>query len=105
MITRTLRSNPVAALGNPLDLNTADNWLHLGSAVVGLVIAVLPARKVVQLDEDLVSRDMVSASTPEPVVDREDRGDPDRADLTCARLVAQLASSGRVTPGTGTQRA
>ena len=72
MITRTLRSNPVAALGNPLDLNTADNWLHLGSAVVGLVIAVLPARKVVQLDEDLVSRDMVSASTPEPVVDRED---------------------------------
>jgi hypothetical protein len=71
-VTRILTTNPVAALGNPLDLNTADNWLHLGSAVVGLVIAVLPARKVVQLDEDLASRDTVSASTPEPVVDRAD---------------------------------
>jgi hypothetical protein len=25
-------------------LNTADNWFHLASALVGLVIAVLPAR-------------------------------------------------------------
>jgi hypothetical protein len=27
-----------------LDLNWADNWLHLASAVVGLVIALLPVR-------------------------------------------------------------
>ncbi len=29
---------------NILSLNTADNWFHLASALVGLVIAVLPAR-------------------------------------------------------------
>ena len=29
---------------NFLSLNTADNWFHLASALVGLVIAVLPAR-------------------------------------------------------------
>jgi hypothetical protein len=30
---------------NILSLNTADNWFHLASAVVGLVIAVLPPRR------------------------------------------------------------
>lgn len=30
---------------NYLNINDADNWLHLGSAVVGLLIAVWPARK------------------------------------------------------------
>ena len=30
---------------NILSLNTADNWFHLSSAVVGLVIAVLPPRR------------------------------------------------------------
>ena len=30
---------------NFLSLNTADNWFHLASALVGLVIAVLPARR------------------------------------------------------------
>lgn len=29
---------------NYLSLNTADNWFHLGSALVGLVIAALPPR-------------------------------------------------------------
>lgn len=28
---------------NILSMNTADNWFHLGSALTGLVIAVLPA--------------------------------------------------------------
>ena len=36
------------AVGNPainfLNINTADNWLHAGSALVGLLIAVWPAR-------------------------------------------------------------
>jgi hypothetical protein len=45
MITGALTTNPVSGAGNPLNLNTADNWLHFGSAVVGLLIAVLPARK------------------------------------------------------------
>ncbi len=30
---------------NFLSLNSADNWFHLGSAIVGLVIAVLPPRR------------------------------------------------------------
>lgn len=30
---------------NLLSMNTADNWFHLGSALTGLVIAVLPARR------------------------------------------------------------
>ncbi|WP_081916001.1 DUF4383 domain-containing protein [Saccharothrix sp. NRRL B-16314] len=38
-------SNPVSGLGNPLALNSNDNWLHLGLAAVGLLIAVLPARR------------------------------------------------------------
>ncbi|SDY43204.1 protein of unknown function [Amycolatopsis xylanica] len=52
MITGALSSNPVSAAGNPLDLNTADNWLHLGLAVLGLVIAMLPARKQVLIEEE-----------------------------------------------------
>ncbi|WP_370948898.1 DUF4383 domain-containing protein [Amycolatopsis sp. cg5] len=52
MITGALSSNPVSAVGNPLDLNTADNWLHLGLAVLGLVIAMLPARKQVLIEEE-----------------------------------------------------
>ncbi|QFZ22258.1 DUF4383 domain-containing protein [Saccharothrix syringae] len=45
-------NNPVQGLGNPLALNTNDNWLHLGLAAAGLLIAVLPARrKVVVPDE------------------------------------------------------
>ena len=30
---------------NVLNINEADNWLHLGSALAGLLIAVWPARK------------------------------------------------------------
>jgi hypothetical protein len=31
--------------GNVLSLNEADNWLHLGFVVIGLVIALLPVRR------------------------------------------------------------
>jgi hypothetical protein len=34
--------NVVARYGNPLNLNGADNWLHVVTAAVGLVIALLP---------------------------------------------------------------
>ncbi|WP_019819181.1 DUF4383 domain-containing protein, partial [Saccharomonospora saliphila] len=47
-ITGVFASNPVSGLGNPLAINTADNWLHLGTALAGLLIAVMPARKVVE---------------------------------------------------------
>ncbi|WP_236794880.1 DUF4383 domain-containing protein [Amycolatopsis sp. GM8] len=45
MITGLITSNPLSGWGNPLNLNDNDNWLHLGTAVVGLIIAILPARK------------------------------------------------------------
>ncbi|CAM2887483.1 DUF4383 domain-containing protein [Saccharomonospora xinjiangensis] len=46
-ITGVFAENPVEGLGNPFALNTADNWLHLGTALLGLVLAVMPARKKV----------------------------------------------------------
>ncbi|NUT97816.1 MAG: DUF4383 domain-containing protein [Saccharothrix sp.] len=46
--------NPVERLGNPLALNTNDNWLHLGLALVGLLIAVMPARRKVVVPEQEV---------------------------------------------------
>lgn len=49
MITGVVSTNPVSNLGNPLNLNDADNWLHLVTAVVGLIIAIAPARKVVHV--------------------------------------------------------
>lgn len=49
MITGVISRNPVSSLGNPLNLNAADNWLHIATAVVGLLLAVMPARKVVHV--------------------------------------------------------
>lgn len=57
-------TNPVSQLGNPLNLNIADNWLHLGLAVVGLIIAVAPARRKIVVEE------------PEPVVVNETVTEP-----------------------------
>lgn len=37
--------------GNLLSLNTADNWLHAATVVVGLIIALLPVRRAVGRDE------------------------------------------------------
>ncbi|MEU4745076.1 DUF4383 domain-containing protein [Actinosynnema sp. NPDC023658] len=56
-------ANPVANLGNPLALNVNDNWLHLGIAAVGLLIAVLPARR------KIVTDDVVDERISEPVVE------------------------------------
>ncbi|WP_336157091.1 DUF4383 domain-containing protein [Amycolatopsis sp. VC5-11] len=52
MLTGMISVNPVSGLGNPLNLGDADNWLHLGIAVLGLLTAVLPARHGVLLPED-----------------------------------------------------
>jgi hypothetical protein len=55
MITGILAQNPAAQYGNPLALNTNDNWLHLGLALFGLLLAVLPARrKVIEEEEEPV---------------------------------------------------
>ncbi|UMP02502.1 DUF4383 domain-containing protein [Amycolatopsis sp. EV170708-02-1] len=52
MIAGTVSTNPVSQAGNPFNLNGPDNWLHLGLAALGLVIAFLPARHKVLLPED-----------------------------------------------------
>lgn len=49
MLNDLIAVNPLSALGDPLGLTLADGWWHLVTAVFGLVIAVLPARKVVYL--------------------------------------------------------
>ncbi|MBB5959267.1 hypothetical protein FHS29_005887 [Saccharothrix tamanrassetensis] len=54
MLTGVVAANPIERLGNPLALNIADNWLHLGLAAVGLLIAVLPARRKVVVPEQEV---------------------------------------------------
>ncbi|MFI7117844.1 DUF4383 domain-containing protein [Amycolatopsis sp. NPDC049868] len=52
MIAGTVSTNPVSQAGNPFNLNGPDNWLHLGLAALGLVIAFLPARHKVLVPED-----------------------------------------------------
>ncbi|GGU60436.1 DUF4383 domain-containing protein [Lentzea flava] len=53
MITGILARNPASQFGNPLALNTNDNWLYLGLALFGLLLAVLPARrKVIEEEEE-----------------------------------------------------
>ncbi len=66
MITGIVAQNPVSEAGNPLALNTNDNWLHLGLALFGLLLAVLPARrKLIEEEPDL----------PEPREAHDDRHD------------------------------
>ncbi|PSL53112.1 uncharacterized protein DUF4383 [Saccharothrix carnea] len=79
-------TNPVAGLGNPLALNVNDNWLHLGLAAVGLLIAVLPARRKIVTEPPVDERTGEQPVTPAapvagaPVADRYDEGryDQDR---------------------------
>ncbi|MGA6166561.1 DUF4383 domain-containing protein [Amycolatopsis magusensis] len=50
MITGVIATNPISGMGDPLHINVADNWLHGGLALLGLIMAVLPARKVVKTE-------------------------------------------------------
>lgn len=54
MITGILAQNPADEYGNPLAVNTNDNWLHLGIAVFGLLLAVVPARRKLVEEEEPV---------------------------------------------------
>ncbi|MEV6897064.1 DUF4383 domain-containing protein [Amycolatopsis sp. NPDC051372] len=77
MITGMVAANPFAVAGNPLDLTTPDNWLHLGIAVLGLVIAMAPARRKVRLpDEDVepITADGAQTSVIERVEDDDHAG-------------------------------
>jgi len=76
MIDGLISTNPFANAGNPLDLERADTWLHLGVAALGLLIAVLPARRTILLPEDETVDEPVVAEqrTDRPVADRTDDG-------------------------------
>ncbi|MBE1581199.1 DUF4383 domain-containing protein [Amycolatopsis roodepoortensis] len=73
MIAGTVSTNPVSEAGNPFNLNSTDNWLHLGLAALGLLIAFLPARHKVLLPEDedetVVTDRADSATVVEPLPD------------------------------------
>jgi hypothetical protein len=55
MITGVISANPVSNLGNPLNLNGSDNWLHIGTAVLGLIVAIMPARKAAHVQEPVAA--------------------------------------------------
>jgi hypothetical protein len=76
MLTGVIATNPVTPLGNPLALNANDNWLHLGFAAVGLLIAVLPARRKIIVDEPVAVP--VEERRDEPVEAVHDRDVRDR---------------------------
>ncbi len=73
MITGVISSNPVSGLGNPLNLDAADNWLHVLAALVGLVMAIMPARKRVHVDDS----EMDTAAMRLPITDENVPGNAD----------------------------
>ncbi|WP_113693102.1 DUF4383 domain-containing protein [Amycolatopsis albispora] len=75
MITGVIASNPLSGLGDPLHINAADNWLHGGLALLGLVMALLPARKVVHAAEP-ADTPAETTGTTEPVTDETARDEP-----------------------------
>jgi len=64
-VVGTFSSNPVSGMGNPLVLAVSDNWWHAGGALLGLLVAVMPARRVIVTDEPEVVEEPVA----EPVAD------------------------------------
>jgi hypothetical protein len=81
MIDGLITTNPFANAGNPMDLGRADTWLHLGVAALGLLIAVLPARRTI-----LIPEDEEVADEPTVVEQRTDRtADTDRVVTTDER--------------------
>lgn len=68
-VVGTFSSNPVSGMGNPLHLAASDNWWHAGGAVLALLVAVMPARRVIVTDEP---EEPVAADTGyDPVENRE----------------------------------
>ncbi|MEV5721452.1 DUF4383 domain-containing protein [Amycolatopsis mediterranei] len=95
MIDGLISTNPFANAGNPLDIGRADTWLHLGIAALGLLIAVLPARRTILLPEDETVDEPVVAEQRTEVIDRTGRTDRtvDRTD----RIEADRVNSDQVT--------
>ncbi|MBN6041470.1 DUF4383 domain-containing protein [Amycolatopsis sp. 195334CR] len=91
MITGVIATNPISGMGDPLHINAADNWLHGGLALLGLVMALLPARKVVRTVEEVPAettgetpRETTGETTAvtEPVTDRTARNEPATAPIS-----------------------
>ncbi|MEU4805962.1 DUF4383 domain-containing protein [Actinosynnema sp. NPDC023587] len=79
MLVDVVSANPVERIGNPLALNVNDNWLHLGIAAVGLLIAVLPARRKIVTPEEPVVEPV--AERDESIRDSEMPAQRDREEL------------------------
>jgi hypothetical protein len=75
MIDGLISTNPIANAGNPMDLGPADTWLHLGVAALGLLIAVLPARRTILVPEDETVDEPTVAEQRTERIDRTDRTD------------------------------
>ncbi|WP_439385701.1 DUF4383 domain-containing protein [Amycolatopsis lexingtonensis] len=71
MIDGLISNNPFATAGNPMDMGPADTWLHLGVAALGLLIAVLPARRTILLPEDETAGEPAVAEQHTEVIDRD----------------------------------
>lgn len=86
MLVGLTSTNPVSELGNPLNLNVADNWLHLGIAVLGLVIAIVPLRRrIVDTEPEPVQEpatDPVPAQQPQTVASTDERTTVDEGRTT-----------------------
>jgi hypothetical protein len=103
MITGIVAQNPVSQYGNPLALNTNDNWLHLGLALFGLLLAVLPARrKLIEEEEEPVLPEPRSAAfrgtRDEPITQEQAVIDPKtdkmrKADLKAAEKAEAKAET------------
>lgn len=79
MITGILARNPADEFGNPLAVNTNDNWLHLGIAIFGLLLAVVPARRKLVEEEDPVlpePRSEAFRGEHDTVTPRDERVEP-----------------------------
>ncbi|MET9229445.1 DUF4383 domain-containing protein [Lentzea sp. NPDC003310] len=99
MITGILAQNPAEQYGNPLAVNVNDNWLHLGIALFGLLLAVMPARRKLIEDEEPVvpeprseafrdERDTPHVEPTDPAVSTTRRTEPfDREPVTREQAV------------------
>ncbi|MEV4320216.1 DUF4383 domain-containing protein [Actinocrispum sp. NPDC049592] len=72
MLVGFTSTNPVSELGNPLNLNIADNWLHVGTGVLGLIVAVLPARRRIVEEEPVVEPVTEPVEVQKPAVAASD---------------------------------
>ncbi|MFE2758029.1 DUF4383 domain-containing protein [Actinosynnema sp. NPDC059335] len=91
-------TNPVERLGNPLALNINDNWLHLGLAAVGLLIAVLPARRKLVTEEPVEDRRYDRTDLERDASIRDPRTDPAEHGMPTQRVDSRHGGPEQVEP-------